>query len=101
MPRMSWCAPCCASRARFVGAQWCSCSRGAADLRQARVHGRDEPIGCQPELLEEDRARRTRAVVVEADHLTVVTDEIAPAHGDRRLDGSTDEDVGWQNQLPV
>src|SRR5258708_1714189 len=102
MRRMPWDAPW--SGVCLVCAGWCvlggpfsvagAASFDSRDLRQTRMHGSHEPVGRKPELLVENRAGRAGAVVVDAHHLAVVADEVAPAHGHRSLDGCANQDVG-------
>src|SRR5215210_8272162 len=72
-----------------------------ADPLERGMGGRDDAVGGEAELLVEHRVGRARAEVVEGDDLARVTDDLAPALADRRLDADPGLYTARQHPLPV
>src|SRR6185312_6020381 len=75
--------------------------RDAAHPRHAGVRGRDDAVGGQAELLVNHLVGGARAVVLDAQGLAVVADELAPPHGNGGLDRHPRLHVRRQDFLPV
>ena len=60
---------------------------------------RDDVVGGEAELLEQDVALGAGSEVLDADDLAGVTDDLAPTLGDRRLDAHPSLDLGREHQV--